>query len=269
MRVEHLLDFAFANRANALFHYLATLEEQQRGDAADVVPHRGAAVGVHIQLADLALPAYSPATTSMVGAICRHGPHHSAQKSTRTGTSERSTSWSNVASEKFSVLSPAISSPDFNLSIRIPRGPKDSTGQHAPVQLRISRRRYLPRKIFGHAAKHHALPRFAVLEGAHGGSYRFQKCVARVLGKLESRAFLDGIIQPAGGANHRHRAVMQAVDLVQPAGFVTAGHQENVRPGLDAVRQSVVETDACGNSPGMFLLHRSEERRVGKECRSR
>src|ERR1035437_6292659 len=66
-------------------------------------------------LPTLALPAYSPATTSIVGAICRHGPHHSAQKSTKTGTSDRSTSGSNVASEKLNVFSPAISSPDFNL----------------------------------------------------------------------------------------------------------------------------------------------------------
>src|SRR6516165_3545644 len=46
---------------------------------------------------------------SMVGVIMRHGPHHSAQKSTRTGTSEFSTSLSQVASVKVRVFAPAIS----------------------------------------------------------------------------------------------------------------------------------------------------------------
>src|ERR1035437_1419599 len=55
MRVEHLLDFALADGADALFHHLATLEQQQGGDATDVVAHGGAAVRVHIQLANLHL----------------------------------------------------------------------------------------------------------------------------------------------------------------------------------------------------------------------
>src|SRR6185369_10676185 len=62
-------------------------------------------------LPTFSLPAYSLATTSIVGPICRQGPHHSAQKSTRTGTSDRSTSWSNDESEKVSVFRPAILSP--------------------------------------------------------------------------------------------------------------------------------------------------------------
>src|SRR5690242_18092422 len=66
-------------------------------------------------LPTFSLPAYSLATTSIVGAIIRQGPHHSAQKSTRTGTSDRSTSWSNVESVKVSVLSPAIVSPRLQL----------------------------------------------------------------------------------------------------------------------------------------------------------
>src|SRR5690625_4406785 len=39
-----------------------------------------------------AFPSYSPASSSTMGPIIRHGPHHSAQKSTRTGWSELSTS---------------------------------------------------------------------------------------------------------------------------------------------------------------------------------
>ena len=43
-------------------------------------------------------PAYSVASSSMSGAIMRHGPHHGAQKSTSTGTGLFRTSASKVAS---------------------------------------------------------------------------------------------------------------------------------------------------------------------------
>src|SRR5579864_2891576 len=45
---------------------------------------------------------------SMVGDIMRHGPHHSAQKSTKTGTSELRTSLSQAASVKVKVFAPAM-----------------------------------------------------------------------------------------------------------------------------------------------------------------
>ena len=38
------------------------------------------------------LPLYLMASSSMTGAICRHGPHHVAQKSTRTGVAAPKTS---------------------------------------------------------------------------------------------------------------------------------------------------------------------------------
>src|SRR5918998_4366082 len=44
------------------------------------------------------LPPYLAASLSTSGATMRHGPHHSAQKSTITGLSFWSTSLSNVAS---------------------------------------------------------------------------------------------------------------------------------------------------------------------------
>ena len=46
----------------------------------------------------LTLPAYSEATSSTIGAIILHGPHHSAQKSTSTGLSDFNTSASKEAS---------------------------------------------------------------------------------------------------------------------------------------------------------------------------
>jgi hypothetical protein len=52
---DHLLDFGLAHGANALLNHLASLEQQQRGDAAHVIAHGGAAVGVYIHLAHLRL----------------------------------------------------------------------------------------------------------------------------------------------------------------------------------------------------------------------
>src|SRR3990172_9425675 len=54
-------------------------------------------------LAILTLPSSSVAISSRAGAIIRQGPHHSAQKSTTTGSAEPSTSLSNEASVTFSV----------------------------------------------------------------------------------------------------------------------------------------------------------------------
>src|SRR5206468_2705803 len=45
-----------------------------------------------LSLATVILSPSSPAISSSAGAIIRHGPHHSAQKSTRTGPSDPRTS---------------------------------------------------------------------------------------------------------------------------------------------------------------------------------
>src|SRR5215468_4243868 len=44
----------------------------------------------------------------MVGDSCRHGPHHTAQKSTRTGLSLLTTSWSQFAAVRVTTLALAI-----------------------------------------------------------------------------------------------------------------------------------------------------------------
>jgi len=54
-----------------------------------------------LSLTTLTLPFISEAISSRAGAIMRHGPHHSAQKSTTTGSAELSTSCSKVASVIF------------------------------------------------------------------------------------------------------------------------------------------------------------------------
>src|ERR1700679_1435851 len=47
-----------------------------------------------LTLATVTLPPISPASSSSAGAIIRHGPHHSAQKSTTTGNFElRTSAW--------------------------------------------------------------------------------------------------------------------------------------------------------------------------------
>ena len=59
---------------------------------------------------------------------------------------------------------------------------------------------------------------------------------------------IDGIIQAAGGADHGNRSVAQAVDLAQAAGLVVAGHQEDVRAGLDPMSQRIVVRHFDGES---------------------
>src|SRR5215469_13375115 len=49
-------------------------------------------------------PASSSEIWSRAGAICLQGPHHSAQKSTRTGVLACSTSFSKLSSVTFTVL---------------------------------------------------------------------------------------------------------------------------------------------------------------------
>src|SRR5690348_13630879 len=57
-----------------------------------------------LSLTILTLPLSDLEISSSAGAIIRHGPHHSAQKSTTTGSFALSTSLSNVASVTFSTM---------------------------------------------------------------------------------------------------------------------------------------------------------------------
>ena len=51
---------------------------------------------------------------------------------------------------------------------------------------------------------------------------------------------LDRIGESTGAAHDRHRAVAQAVHLVEPAGLVERGHEEQVARRLDPVRELLV-----------------------------
>ena len=73
---------------------------------------------------------------------------------------------------------------------------------------------------------------------------------AGIVPELKSSVFINGIIQAPGGANHRHCAVAQAVDLVQAAGFVVAGHQEHVGAGFDPVGKRGIVADLHAHFAG-------------------
>src|ERR1035438_2649890 len=67
----------------------------------------------------LTLPAYSSARMSMVGPSILHGPHHSAQKSTITGTFDCKTSLSKLLSLNVTTFLPAMLPPDLDRPISI------------------------------------------------------------------------------------------------------------------------------------------------------
>src|SRR6185312_14629839 len=68
-----------------------------------------------------------------------------------------------------------------------------------------------------------------------------------------------GVFQSTGGADHRHGSVAQAVDLVQSAGFVAAGHEEHVCAGLYAMGERVVVSEFDGNAARIAGLEGSEQ----------
>src|SRR3954467_9376747 len=61
-----------------------------------------------LTLATVTLPAMSLASSSSAGAIILQGPHHSAQKSTSTGSFDFSTSVSKLASVTAVVIGPDL-----------------------------------------------------------------------------------------------------------------------------------------------------------------
>src|SRR5271170_7244624 len=72
----------------------------------DMMPYFAAVPGFSstLSLTILTLPSSDLEISSSAGEIIRHGPHHSAQKSTTTGPLALSTSVSNVASVVFSTM---------------------------------------------------------------------------------------------------------------------------------------------------------------------
>src|SRR5207253_11015480 len=52
---------------------------------------------------------------------------------------------------------------------------------------------------------------------------------------------LNAVLKTSGGPHNRDRAVLETVDLIQPAGFIARGHQEHVSPRFDSVRQDLIK----------------------------
>ncbi len=85
-----------------------------------------------------------------------------------------------------------------------------------------------------------------ILGGPHQGSVKGHgivrlegEAVALTGGRIK---VLDGVGQAAGRAYHGHTAVAHGDHLPQAAGFKARGHEEHVRPGVDALGQGSVES---------------------------
>ena len=85
--VEEALDLRGRQRADELVDDLAVLERLDGRDRLDPERLRDARVGVGVDLDELDLPSRLSTAFSITGPSERHGPHHSAQKSTTTGCS--------------------------------------------------------------------------------------------------------------------------------------------------------------------------------------
>src|SRR5688500_9247526 len=74
----------------------------------------------------LTRPSYSDASSSSTGAIILQGPHHSAQKSTRTGTGELKTSAEKLPSVSVTIFAAAIMKND-QIAVSIKNHPRYTT----------------------------------------------------------------------------------------------------------------------------------------------
>ena len=99
--VEELFHLGLRHRADELVDHGAVAEGLHRRDPLHAEARRQRLVGVDVDLGqDHLAAARAASAASSAGVSVRHGPHHSAQKSTTTGTArERSiTSLSKLAS---------------------------------------------------------------------------------------------------------------------------------------------------------------------------
>src|SRR3989442_2353559 len=69
------------------------------------------------------------------------------------------------------------------------------------------------------------------------------KSVGGARGQRIWRGVDDRVGQPSGVADDRHRAIAEAVELVQSRGLVARRHEEEIGPSLDAMRQGGVKTE--------------------------
>src|ERR1019366_471726 len=103
----------------------------------------------------------------------------------------------------------------------------------AAIQALVGDGRDVPRKVFRHAAAHALHPLIPVLPGCSRLLDRTQQGLGSIFGEFETGGFVHRVIEAAGGAHDRYRAVAQAVHLVQATRLVLAGHQEHVGGSLN------------------------------------
>src|SRR2546422_11708162 len=99
------------------------------------------------------------------------------------------------------------------------------------------------------------------MEPALRGFYEFHECLVEPWDGPAALAFSDGVL--VGSALDRN-GLRPCRYKITRDGLVVAGSETGL---VDLEPQEVVESGRLG--PGELLVVRSEERRVGKECRSR
>ena len=122
--------------ADELGDHLAVLERLDGGDALDLELLRDRWIRVGVELDELDSPSRRCTASSRAGPSVRQGPHHSAQKSTTTGTCfERSTtlSWKSCS---LTSLVMSLSVPAASVGSRGRRPPGDACfgGRQMPTQ---------------------------------------------------------------------------------------------------------------------------------------
>src|SRR5581483_453482 len=110
-----------------------------------------------------------------------------------------------------------------------------------------------------HSPNHHRGPCGAVFPGPARRPDRVQQRYSIVSRELEAGAFIDGVIEAARGPDHRRSTVAEAVNLVESAWLIAAGHEENVGAGLDPMRKRVVVAEEDGNSVGKRFAESPEQ----------
>jgi hypothetical protein len=99
------------------------------------------------------------------------------------------------------------------------------------------------------------LPAAAVCEGRHAASQGVENRVGRQITETETRTpfrgfirVLNGILEPACGANDGYGPVAHRIQLIQSAWFVPGRAQEEVGSGVDEVGEPFVEADTHGET---------------------
>src|SRR3989304_1276489 len=122
------------------------------------------------------------------------------------------------------------------------------------VQGDVFARGSVPRKILCHPSPDDRLPAAVIPIGDKRpptGPHQFPRLVPVELETCPARRVFvrlnHGIRKPPGVPDDRHRSVLETLYLGETTGLILRRHEEDVRPGLDLVRQPVVEPEPAGN----------------------